>query len=265
MTDLPEFDNPPVVEVSIGVQFRPLFAMRGLALAALRERWGVDYPRIEEQSAIPSVVEGDPPGIPQLLFSTTPLPEVRQWFLNEQGTQLVQVQTDRLIVNWRAGDPPTDYPRYGHMRRTFAARFGDLAQFTADERLGELDVVQAELSYVNAMDVDRGDLGRIDRFLKNWSGTDDHHLGAPEQARMTLIFPVVGVGLPPVRMYVEVSPAQRATGEPVLFLTLTVRGNPGGRSLPEALKFLDEAHAHLVRSFAELTEESMHEVWGRRQ
>src|SRR5258708_32402614 len=182
--------------------------MRGLALAPLRERWLASYPKIEEQPPLPPVVEGDPPGIPQLQLRLVPLPAGRQWFLNGSGTQLVQVQPDRLIVNWRAGDPPTEYPRYGHMRQTFVARFEDLAQFTADERLGELDVMQAELSYINAMDVDRGDLGRIDRFLKGWSGTEGHHLGLPEQARMTLIFPLAGVGLPPVRMYVEVSPAQ---------------------------------------------------------
>ena len=39
MTDLPDFGAPPVVEVALGVQFRILPALRGLALAPLRERW----------------------------------------------------------------------------------------------------------------------------------------------------------------------------------------------------------------------------------
>jgi uncharacterized protein (TIGR04255 family) len=264
VTELPEFDNPPVVEVAVGVQFRPLLGMRGLALAPLRELWRTDYPQTDEQAPLAPVVEGSPPLVPQLQFNLVSLPTTRQWFLNESGTQLVQVQPDRLLVNWRAGDALAEYPRYAHMRETFAHRFSDLAQFVGEQELGELEITQAELTYINAIETNREDLGRIERFLKGWSGTAGHHLGEPEQARMTLTFLVAGLGQPPVRMYVEVNPAQRSTGAPVLFFTLTVRGNPGGRELAESMKFMDEAHEHIVRSFAELTEVSMHEVWGRR-
>jgi uncharacterized protein (TIGR04255 family) len=264
VTDLPEFDRPPVVEVAVGVQFRPLPGLRGLNLAPLQAIWRESYPVAEEQPPLVPVVEGDPQGVRQLQLSLIPVPVVRQWFLSESGSQLIQVQPDRLLVNWRTGDPPEEYPRYAQMRSVFEARFTELAAFVKAEGLGDLDVVQAELSYVNAIEVSRDELGRVDRFLKGWSGTPGHHLEPAEQVRMTLTFLIPGIGIPPVRLYAEVTPAQRVSGEPVLFFTLTVRGNPGGRSLPEALKFLDEAHGHLVRSFAELTEERMHEVWGRR-
>lgn len=264
MSDLPTFDHPPVVEVSVSVQFRPIFGMRGLALAPLRARWSEEYPRIEEQPALPPVTEGTPVLVPQVQFNMVQLPPTRQWFLNDAGTELVQVQPDRLVINWRAGDPPATYPRYGHIRETFVRISADLAQFAADEQLGSLDITQAEISYVNAIETDPDDVGRIDRFLKGWAGTGDHHLGQPEQARMTLAFQIEGIGQRPVRLYAEVNPAQRPNGEPILFFTLTVRGHPGGKSLEEALKFLDEAHDHLVRSFDELTDKPMHEVWGKR-
>lgn len=264
MTDLPTFDDPPVVEVSMGVQFRPLFGMRGLALAPLRAHWSDEYPRIEEQPALPPVTEGSTAHLPSLQFNVVQLPPTRQWFLNDAGTHLVQVQPDRLIINWRAGDPPAVYPRYGHMRATFVRVCSDLAQFAADEELGDLEISQAELTYINVIETDRDNLGRVETFLKGWAGTVDHHLGQPEQARMTLAFRIEGIGQPPVRLYAEVSPAEKSSGEPVLFFTLTVRGNPGGKSLEETLKFLDEAHDHLVRSFDELTKKSMHEVWGKR-
>jgi uncharacterized protein (TIGR04255 family) len=264
VSDLPEFDDPPVVEVAVGVQFRPLFPMRGLALAGLRDQWLYQYPRIEEQPALPPTVEGSPPLMPRLQFNVVPLPPTRQWFLNELGTELVQVQPDRLLVNWRTSEGPAEYPRYGHMRETFVNRFNDLARFVAEEALGDLEITQAELTYINVIEVKHDDLGRIDLFLKGWSGVSGHHLGAPEQARVTLTFPIPELGSPQTRLYVEINPAQKPSGEPVLFFTLTARGNPGGKSLAEAMKFMDEAHDHLTRSFAELTEESMHEVWGRR-
>ncbi len=262
MTDLPEFDNPPVVEVAIGVQFRPLPGLRGLSLAPLQAVWRDAYPISQEQQPLMPVIEGDPQGVGQLQLSLLPVPVVRQWFLSESGNELVQVQPDRLLVNWRAGDPAEKYPRYRHMRSMFESRFAELARFAKGQGFGDLDVVQAELSYINVIQLGREDLGRIETFLKGWSGTPGHHLDPPEEARVTLTYLVPDVGIPPVRLYVEVSPAQLTTGERVLFFTLTIRGNPGGRSLDEALKFLDEAHSHLVRSFAELTQESMHALWG---
>ena len=230
VSDLPEFDDPPVAEVAVGVQFRPLFGMRGLALAPLRERWRHQYPRTEEQVPLAPAVEGSPTLVPQFQFNVVTLPAARQWFLNDLGTELVQLQPDRLLINWRVGDEPSEYPRYGHMRETFVSRFNDLSQFVAEEKLGELEITQAELTYINVIEAERDELGRIDRFLKGWSGANEHHLGEPEQARVTLTFLIPGVGSPPVRLYAEVNPAQKPNGEPVLFFTLTARGNPGGEA-----------------------------------
>jgi uncharacterized protein (TIGR04255 family) len=267
VTDLPEYDRPPVVEMAIGVQFRPLDRLRGLTLGPLRELWRAEYPTIEEHPALAPALEGSPQlAQPGLQLGLVPLPPVRQLFLSSSGAELVQVQPERLLVNWRAGDEiPTKYPRYPHMREVFQRRFADLAQFTNSEGLGELEVSQAELTYVNVIETTIDDLGRVDGFLRGWSGTPGHHLGEPEQSRLTLTFLVPGIGQPPVRLYVEINPARKLNGEPVLFLTLTVRGDPGGRNLSEALKFLDAAHDHLVRSFDELTEEAMHDAWGRRR
>jgi uncharacterized protein (TIGR04255 family) len=264
VTDLPEFDNPPVVEVAIGVQFRPVPGLRGLSLAPLQAVWRDMYPVTEEQPPLVPVIEGDREGAGQLQLSLLSVPVVRQWFLSKSGNELVQVQPDRLLVNWRAGEPAEKYPRYRHMRSVFESSFTDLATFVSGQGSGDLDVVQAELSYINVIQLSRDDLGRIEIFLKGWSGSPEHHLDPPEEARVTLTYLVPGVGIPPVRLYAEVSPAQLRSGERVLFFTLTVRGNPGGRGLEEALKFLDEAHSHLVRSFAELTQETMHARWGRR-
>jgi uncharacterized protein (TIGR04255 family) len=263
--DLPEFDNPPVGEVAVGVQFLPVPGLQGLALAPLRDLWRQSYPRTQEQAPLVPAIEGAPPLLPQLQLRMVQAPSVRVWFLSDDDTELVQLQPDRLLVNWRSGEAPAPYPRYRHMRQVFAQCFSDLDRFVAGEQLGEIVITQVELSYINVIEVDPDDLGRMDYFLGGWSGAADHHLGQPEQSRLTLVFPIPDLGQPPVRLYVEVNPAQRPNGQPVLFFTLTVRGNPGGKSLDETLRFLDGAHGHLVRSFAELTTESMHRIWQRRR
>jgi hypothetical protein len=92
-----------------------------------------------------------------------------------------------------------------------------------------------------------------------------HHLGKAEQTRAAMVFTVPDLGIPPVRLYVTADPARRPDGQQVMFLTLTVRGAPSDEGVDEALVFLDRAHDHLVRSFAELTPTTMHERWEKHQ
>jgi len=151
------------------------------------------------------------------------------------------------------------------MRAKFQQRLREFTGFLEDEQLGRVEIVQAELNYINAVPVEAGQQGHLGRLLRAWGGTAGHHLGEPEQARVALAFTIPDVGQPPVRLHVSVDPAQRPDGAPVLFMTLTARGAPSGRAAPDALKFLDGAHDHVTQSFLELTPEAMHTFWGLRQ
>jgi len=263
--ELPEFDAPPVVEVALGVQFRPVFGLRPIELADLREQWRADYPIVQEQPPLPPQFEAPTPGPPQVQFVVGPALQTRVWFLNELRTELVQLQHDRLTVNWRQANPDTAYPRYPHVRDAFERRFGQLQAFITDRHLGELGVTQAEVTYINAIEPENHELGRLDRVLRNWQPPTSNHLGEPEQARATLVFPITDTGLHPVRMYVAVDPAQRPDGRPALFFTIAVRGAPTEETVDSALRFMDQSHNHVVRSFAELTPETMHSMWVRKR
>ena len=103
---LPDFARPPVIEVALDVQFEPLAKLRTPELArfwmSLRER----FPRAEEQVALPPMniepIEGGPEQPLQLQLQLLRAPTVdRWWLLNEAASELVQVQQDRFIVNWR--------------------------------------------------------------------------------------------------------------------------------------------------------------------
>jgi hypothetical protein len=87
-------------------------------------------------------------------------------------------------------------------------------------------------------------------------------LGSPEQARLSLAFRVPDIGRDPVRLHLALNPARRPDGSTAIFLTLTLRGAPLDETWTSALGFLDAAHSHIVRSFAELTSDSMHAEWG---
>jgi hypothetical protein len=79
-----------------------------------------------------------------------------------------------------------------------------------------------------------------------------------------MVFPVHDVGNPPVRMYVNVQPADAEDGRKVLLMTLTVRGAPADTSRDGAVEFMNGAREHIVRTFTEMTTPEMHEKWQRR-
>jgi uncharacterized protein (TIGR04255 family) len=262
---LPDFDNPPVVEVALGVQFRPQFGLRSIELASLRERWRADYPIVQEQPPVAPAIEEQSFGPPTVQLVVGPALQTRLWFLSTDEAELVQLQHDRFTVNWRQIAPDATYPRYPSVKTVFERRWREVSEFVTERQLGALSITQVELNYINAIDPGPNQLGRLERLLRNWQPTSQHHLGDPEQARLALVFGVPGVGRDPVRLYVAVDPAQRPDGQPVLFLTLTIRGAPADDKIEAALRFMDEAHGHIVRSFAELTPETMHTEWGRHQ
>jgi uncharacterized protein (TIGR04255 family) len=259
---LPEFDNPPVVEVALGVQFRPIFGLRPIELALLRDRWRSAYPLVQEQPPLPATIESTAVGAPQIQLVLGPALQTRLWFLTQDQTELIQLQHDRLTVNWRAMTPGDTYPRYEAVRGVFERRFADLTAFIAERALGDLFVVQAEVNYVNAVRVAPLHVGQLGEVLEHWRSMEEHHLGAASQARASMVFEVPDIGSPPVRLYVAVDPAQRPDGQNVLFVTLTIRGAPSDHDLGGALDFMDHAHGHIVNSFVELTPATRHQEWG---
>jgi uncharacterized protein (TIGR04255 family) len=262
--DLPEYDDPPVTEVALGVLFRPVPTLRAIELSALREQWRDDFPVAQEQPPLPPMAESQVLGAPVVQFSVGPPLLSRLWFLSEDRSRLVQLQIDRLVVNWRQSEPGAKYPRYPTVRGMFERHVRDLNRFISERNFGELVITQVEVNYINSIPVEAGRLGHLEALLRGVETNPVHHLNAPEQARIQMVFPIADLGTPPVRMYVDAAPAAAADGTAVMRFSLTVRGTPSGGRIENAVEFMDGAHAHIVRSFDELTVEQLHTAWGKR-
>ena len=74
----------------------------------------------------------------------------RLWFLNDDQTELLQLQNDRFGRNWRKM-PPVDkpYPRFETMIAQFERELHMLSAFCVSNRIGKVVPTQCELSYVN--------------------------------------------------------------------------------------------------------------------
>jgi uncharacterized protein (TIGR04255 family) len=263
VSELPDFERPPVIEVACGVQFRSIEGLRGPTLAPLYNQWRGQLPRVQEQPPLAPLVDASAVGAPSVQLYFADSTNVRYWFSDAAGHDLVQFQQDRLIVNWRESEPPVGYPRFSSVRENLSSRLADLSDFLAREDLGGLEISHAEVSYINAIEVSDGDLGALGDTVRGWPGFPGHHLGKPAVARAVFEFPIPDVGQG-ARLVVTLGPGGRANGEIALFVTMTVQGRTDGASAGAALAFVDAAHGHLVRSFAEITTESQHTHWGRR-
>jgi uncharacterized protein (TIGR04255 family) len=271
--DLPEFSNPPVVEVTLSVQFERLEALRnphvGLFWSELRN----EFPDVEERPPLPPVFESF--GVQENTENTFKLevlevpPVSRYWFLNRKGSELIQLQQDRFIVNWRKTDLHDEYPRYEHVEELFSSKLELFRKFLVREKLGTLVPKQCEITYVNRMPAGEGwtnpgDLGRI---VTVWAPSySDTFLSQPEDARLSVRYAIRdGSSEPMGRLNISVEPRYSDTERRmVMLMVLNARGKPSSADKDGVLEFLRVGRKWIVRGFTSITTAEMHTVWRRR-
>ena len=265
--DLPDFDDPPVVETVLSVQFDRLTAMRtvhfGLYWGEVRER----FPMTEERGELPSLFEQSPEqpqpvvGIQFQALEAPPAP--RFWFTDEHGTELIQVQKDRFIKNWRKTGEGTMYPRYERVRAGFDQDFLRFAQFVSQNQLGTVHVNQCEVTYINHIVAGTGweTHADFDKVFTVWRPPQSDFPGPVQDVTLRARFPIFGKGGGFAgRLHVTVQPVTRLSdGAPMFLMELMARGQVG-----EETEFFDIGREWIVRSFANLTTPAMHKIWGRR-
>ncbi|WP_329334165.1 TIGR04255 family protein [Streptomyces sp. NBC_00663] len=264
MRELPDFARPPVVEVACGLQFRRITGIHGLKLTPLYETWRAELPNVEEHPPLPGMEPNVGPG-PKIKLDLASLPAARYWFLDDSGRDLVQLQQDRLIVNWRDVGDGTPYPRFGYVLSKLKKRLDELANFVDRAFGAKLEVIHAELSYVNALAGESGDPLDPHDVFHTWPDFALHHLGKPVNSQIVFDFPIEefqsGRNF---FLRAAIESGSLLTGQAGNFLTMTVQGRPGSTGSSGAVAAIEEAHEHLVASFAEITTDSAHKRWGKR-
>jgi uncharacterized protein (TIGR04255 family) len=80
-------------------------------------------------------------------FLSPPMP--RYWFEKSGTPDLLQVQQNRIIHNWRKHEDEPIYPRYETLRDRFKREVNQFISFLDDEKIGELLPNQCEVTYMN--------------------------------------------------------------------------------------------------------------------
>jgi len=139
------FRRPPVIEVAIGIEFVTPAPLAVQSVFDLRETLGEAYPRVELQPPLPP--------LPPLGVSGTYLglqfggPANRWWFLSGDDSRLIQLQQDRLLLNWRRTAQDSVYPRF----HSLLPEFLDLAG-SVGAAVGNLQILSMQTDYYNRDD-----------------------------------------------------------------------------------------------------------------
>lgn len=265
----PDFERPPVVETVLSVQFERLGGMRAVHFGSLWQKLKPTFEKTEERPALEPAIERFPEPAPhgaRLQFEaveTPPLP--RLWFLNDAGDEMVQVQNDRFIKNWRKADAGQSYPRYDQtIRPAFERDWALFKSFVAEEALGDIKVNQCEVTYVNHIVSGDGwmKMDEIEKIFTFWKQPPADPLpGRAEDFGFHARFPIRDERERPIgRLHVEVHPAlNNADNRPMYVMNLTARGMCG-----DGIGFLDIGRLWIVNTFRNITTKDMHAVWGEK-
>lgn len=272
MKRLPAFAKPPVVEVSLGLQFEALSGFRSVHAGLF---WGIEeirnsFPIAEEHVPLDPVVEKPGPAVPpeaQVRMEVKNTPPLPRFIFFEPGKEeLIQLQENRFAHNWRKAGPTDEYPRYSHMRPTLERELRIFERFIAGEKLGELRLTQGEITYVNHIEADAG--GGAHRnpgeIFSIFPGTISP-VASLESLRFESRHEIVDHrGLFSGRLHIALRPALRATDKkPIYVVQLIARGAPRGEGIEGAFSFLDDGHERVVEAFADITTAEMHRSWER--
>ena len=259
--DLPEFLRPPVREVAIGLEIQPLRGLRAIQLGPLWDLWREAYPQLDEQPPLPPP---DAAGQPLVEVTFGPPPINRHWFFSADGRRLVQLQADRLALNWRAVGEDDEYPRYTALREEFIARAADLDAFLGRTGRAPVAVSSVELSYVNVIRAGDDAAPRAADVLRGLTADPvDPDLGPALETHVAQTFRAGDGASGPLWLNAVAAPGRDPAGRPVLQLSISVRGSVDALGVQQAMVVVDAAHGYLVRGFAALTRPAMHERWVR--
>ena len=272
--DLPDYKRPPLVEVVLSVQFAELKGYRTVHAGLLwAEKFRESYPRFVEQPPLDPIFEvfGSQATAPQLQIKRMAGPQVpRLWFTNIEQTELVQVQADRFVRNWRKLGEGENYPRYETLRERFLSELEEVDAFFRTSDIGSIKPNQCEITYVNRLKLEGQDLRKcpgvaLRLFPPPVLQPDRESLRLPEREDCSLSTRYVlkdADGAPRGRLLVTVQPWP---GEPALRLDVAARGAPAAADFKSAADFLDEGREAIVHGFTAITTDQMHKNWGRVQ
>ena len=261
---LPDYDNPPVVETVVGVQFSPLNAFSNAHLGAFWQTIGPDqWPLVADAAPLPMQTEQFTPEAQwgkALRLQLTQNPSSRIQMTSPDQSRMLQLQNGRIHLNWlgKGGD---QYPRYSIVREEFESCLVKLMQFADSQQLGAVVPDQWEVTYVNHIPQDGvwttprdwsffqplNAMRSIDGLIEAESFNGEWHFVIPDNRG---------------RLHINWQHAKDdGDNSEFIRLAFTARGPTSGTDINAVLSGIDLGHETIVRAFRMLMSDEANNEW----
>jgi len=253
---LPEYERPPVVETALAVEFAQLQGWNVVHYGILWERFRSRYPNFEVHPHV------SPTGLAEYTLQAPPL---RCFFLDAEGSQLVQVRPGAFVKNWRARPSHHSYPRYATIRPSFEQDFEIFERFLQEFKIPAIETWKCEVTYINHFVQGRewSDPVSLCEIMPILSPESISGL-LTDLAHARFLF---GYQLPEGAgtLQIEMVPVISPEGKQIMQLEITAVGRPKGNDLESILDWLDKGHYAVVKGFSDFTsKEAQEKYWGRK-
>ncbi|MBN1972461.1 MAG: TIGR04255 family protein [Sedimentisphaerales bacterium] len=266
-TVLPYYTKPPVNEVVFGIQFKKIQDFKAPHTGILWESFGrKKYPQCKEMPPISHTIEN----FDAVPTKTSPIiiediirpPLPRIFFISEEKKHLIQIQEDRLHLNWRKLKTQDEYPRYNNLYPKFQEYWSSFITFIKDMNLGSVEPDQYELTYVNHIPRGDGwvDISKLEDVFKHIQpNVNTDFLPKPENVswRFSYVLPNNSG-----RLHVSIRIAvNKESNNQIIIFDLTARG-----FIPDKIdSWFGMAHEWIVKGFTDLTTSYTQDtIWRRK-
>lgn len=251
-----KFKNPPIDEVVCDILFDSIKGLRTGHFGILWEKFRPDFPKIEDHILLaPAPEDLETPNKP-------PLPRV--WFVHKSNNEVVQVQRNRFIHNWRKRQPNDEYPGYEKVIENFERYLSRFQQLLAEENLGNLVAKKYELTYTNFIPKGQGweDLNDLEKVFPNLlSLTKQNILSTGVRGINWQTFLDLPNNSGQLRMLIR-NAWQVSDNHPVLYIEFKAFSNQPYKPMRE---WFDTAHDAIIILFSNLvSNEIQKKFWGRK-
>lgn len=267
-----EFERPPVVEVVLGVQFdRAAVDLEVLAEFATAIK--AEFPNREQVEPLVRSTQSfaRPPEGSRLEFRFGGPALPRTWFISSDQRLLVQLQADRLTLNWRRVELGDAYPRYAALRPKFDALRRQLAEIVRGLGRDRPIVDQIEVSYINELaGPDEPPAHRHAALAGMLATVVDLEPGGflppPEDVGYLARFRIPapdGVDQPAGRLLLSTDPAFRTVDERPIYLLKLTASLVGIYATEESVvDMLNLGRSWIVNGFLQVTTPEIQAQWG---
>lgn len=258
---LPDFANPPLDEVVLGVQFAPVPAYSAVDARDVWELFRAEFPKVQELPLLMPQFETFGGANLQASFQFqlgAPPVGSRLWFLTNDENHLLQFQPDRFVTNWRKRPIPQPYPRFEAIAEAFASNLSTLANHFASKFDYPIDINQAEVAYINIIPVE--DFSHAGKWFSLWND-----LVLNIEVLNASFNEIIrdNIGNSHARLSHTIQSAFASDGTHKAFkLSFAFRGKPSGTDIPSAMQFLTQGREAIVMRFKKITTSEAHKVWG---